>query len=657
MSSMYADIPLLRPDKQIRLLRLEQSSSDCDDYCFSLAVHEFHDDVRPSYIAISYTWGDTVPLLPIIVNGKKMRVRLNCWYSLWQIRHHGFTDHLWIDSLCINQDNDEEKNFQVAIMGSIYESALWVASCIGTGETVGMMEPNVMSDGEEAKLARMRLRESFDQIPYFDRVWIKQEIILGRGITLFYGLKKISWEKFDLLMNMEQRLLERKLNSEESADSGIFDASDNAEGSSGFYEWNRAQGMLLQETEMNSAILQLCNHRSRPMSGTFVDLVLRYKTAKATDSRDKIYALLSLLPKEDPIRQNLVVDYGQPTFHLFHAIVRLVYSAYEDTKYGQKHQVLGLIREWLEIDEKNVEMNDYLKSVPSSPSDWLPSSTSDLAGPWLNGIDPHIMLDIMEMCDVGPQDELNLNLNLKAEECTPLALLKHINTWRRNDEKWTKKDLQQLVPINLKTTRVAFVRPTLHTNISPNVIEFLVNADVRAGDFIAKILWDGPKSSYNVTALRTIAHAVLRAVDVRGKDRGEDNLDDSAMDTSEDLFNGSSNHRSEQGNIPGVLLKLHSWAIPVGQDLTLLTENEESDFSYAQRNQSLDRLKLHHRDLLIPLILNNRPLHALMYPAPEGSYFSTVQSDNDVESWNQNRRPSSPSKSEIDYNYLRDVLG
>ncbi|CAD6445365.1 16895c3d-3416-4bef-ace5-77ec91e60ed3 [Sclerotinia trifoliorum] len=657
MSSLYADIPLSRPDKQIRLLRLEQSSSDCDDYCFSLAAHEFHDDVRPSYIAISYTWGNTVPLLPIFVNGKKMRVRHNCWYSLWQIRHHGLTDYLWIDSLCINQDNDEEKNFQVAMMGSIYESALWVASCIGTGETISVMEPGLMSDSEEAKLARMRLRESFDQIPYFDRVWIKQEIILGRDITLFYGLKRISWEKFDLLMNMEQRLLERKLNSEESADSGIFDALDNGAGSSGFYELSRAQEMLLQETETNSAISQLCNHRSRPMSGTFVDLVLRYKTAKATNSRDKIYALLSLLPKEDPIRQNLVVDYGQPTFNLFHTIIRLVYSAYEDTKYGQKHQVLGLIREWLGINETNVEMNDYLKSVPSSPSDWLPSSISDLAGSWLNGIDPHIMLDVMEMCKIGAQDEINLNLDLKPEEYTPLALIKHINTWRRNDEKWTKKDMQQLVPINLKTTRVVFIRPTLHMSISPNMKEFLANADVRAGDFIAKILWDGPKSSYHVTAVRTVAHAVLRAVDVSDKDKEEDILDDSAMDTSEDMFDSFLNHLSEQGNSPGVILKLHSWAIPVGQDLTLLTENEESDSSYAHRNQSLSRLKLHHRDLLIPLILNNTPLYALLYPAPEGSYFSTVQSDNDVESLDQKRQPSSPSKSEVDYNYLRDVLG
>ncbi|APA12120.1 hypothetical protein sscle_09g068900 [Sclerotinia sclerotiorum 1980 UF-70] len=657
MSSLYADIPLLRSNKQIRLLRLEQSSSDCDDYCFSLSVHEFHDGVRPPYIAISYTWGDTVPLLPIVVNGKKMRVRLNCWYSLWQIRHHGFTDYLWIDSLCINQDNNEEKNFQVAIMGSVYESALWVASCIGTGETISVMEPGLMSDGEEAKLARMRLRENFDQIPYFDRVWIKQEIILARDITIFYGLKKISWEKFDLLMNMERRLLERKLNSEESADSGIFDAIDNGQWSSGFYELNRAQEMLLQETEMDSAISQLCNHRSRPVSGTFVDLVLRYKTAKATNSRDKIYALLSLLPEEDPIRQNLVVDYGQPTFSLFHTIVRLVYSAYEDIKYEQKHQVLGLIREWLEIDETNAEMNDYLKSVPSSPSDWLPSSVSDLAGPWLNGIDPHIMLDIMEMCDLGPQDELNVSLNLKAQEYTPLALLKHINTWRRDDEKWTKKDIHQLVPIDLKTTRVAFIRPALHTSISPNMKEFLVNADVRVGDVIAKILWDGPKSSYHITAVRTVAHAVLRAVNGKDKDNGEDILDDSAMDTSEDMFDSSSNHPSEQGDSPGVLLKLHSWAIPVGQDLTLLTENEESDSSYSHQNQSLDRLKLHHRDLLIPLILNNKPLHALLYPTPKGSYFSTVHSGNDAESWNQNRQPSSPSKSEVDYNYLRDVLG
>ncbi|KAI9642712.1 hypothetical protein NHQ30_008443 [Ciborinia camelliae] len=567
-----------------------------------------------------------------------------------RMRYHGFTDYLWIDSLCINQDNDGEKNFQVAIMGSIYESALWVASCLGTGETIGVIQPVMISDGREAKLARMKLRERFDQLPYFDRVWIKQEIILARDVTLFYGLEKISWEKFDLLINMVEGQLDQELDSDESMNFDI------AELSSNFYTSSQEMDISLQETEINSTTVQLCNHRSKSKSGSFVELVLRYRTAKATNSRDKIYALLSLLPKEDLVRQNLVIDYGQPTFYLFHAIVRLVYFTYEDLEAGQKHQVLDLIREWVDINENNPELDDYLKSIPSSPSDWLPSSTSDLANPWIKGFDPHIMLDIMELCQVRREDELEFNLSLQAQEYTPLTFLEHINTWRRDDKKWTKADINQLLPINLKSAKVTYIWPNIHSDISPGMKEFLVNADVRAGDFIAKILWGGPEHLSYATDHWTAAHAVFRAVDINGKDEESDRGDHSAMHTSDNTFKNSSTHPSAQEDGKQVSLALHSWAIPVARDLTLLTKSPSSDFNSAYRTSSLGELKLHHRDALIPLILNHRPLHALMYPAPEGSAFSIIRSSA-VESGNRDARIRRPEMRKADYDYLRDVLG
>ncbi|TGO84864.1 hypothetical protein BPOR_0457g00090 [Botrytis porri] len=653
MSSPYADLPLLRPDKQVRLLRLEQSSPDRDDYCLSLTVHNFCDDVyHPRYIAISYTWGDFVPLMPITLNGKRMRVRFNCWYALWQMRHHGVTDYLWIDSLCINQDNNEEKNFQVAIMGSIYESALWVASCIGTGDTIGAIQPTSANDGgEEAKITREKLRGRFDQIPYFDRVWIKQEIILARDITLFYGLKSVSWQIFDMLMCIEQRLLGQNLASEESADCGMSDTLENTEDpSSSFYRWGQMREYSIQEAEMNSTTLQLCNHRSNSKSGTFVDLVLRYKTAKATNPRDKIYALLSLLPKNDLIRQNLVIDYEQPTFHLFHAVTRLLYSTYEDLEIGQKHQVLDLIREWLDINEHNLEMDEYLRSVPPSPSDWLPSSTSDLSNSWLKAIDPHIRLDIKELCQIPQQNELHANLNLQAEEHSPLTLLEHINTWRQDDEKWSKEHINELLPANLKTSRVTIMWPNLHTDIFPAMKEFLVNADVRDGDFIAKIVWGKSEIIFNAADHWTAAYAVLRTMKVKdnGKELGND--DDSFMDTSDDVLDDSSNRESEEQQGTDAFLTLHSWAIPVSQDLKILTEGENSDLSDVYRSQNPGVLTLHHRDALIPLILNDRPLHALLYPAPTGSYLSTIQLDNNVEC-----KSEPPLKQLSDY--ISDVFG
>lgn len=87
----------------------------------TLIVHEFHGEIRPKYVAISYTWGAAVPLLPLIVNGHTVLVWLNCWYALFQMRHHGYHEKIWLDSLCINQSGDDnsEKNHQVTMIGKL----------------------------------------------------------------------------------------------------------------------------------------------------------------------------------------------------------------------------------------------------------------------------------------------------------------------------------------------------------------------------------------------------------------------------------------------------------------------------------------------------------------------------------------------------------
>jgi hypothetical protein len=130
MAFQYDDLRLDRPHDQIRVLHLQQGSDDADIQ-IELRVYDCND--CPPYVAISYTWGDLVPTFPIIVNGQSFRVRMNCFYALWQMRHHNQHSNFWLDSICINQHDLEEKNVQVAQMGKIYENAVMTASCLGPG--------------------------------------------------------------------------------------------------------------------------------------------------------------------------------------------------------------------------------------------------------------------------------------------------------------------------------------------------------------------------------------------------------------------------------------------------------------------------------------------------------------------------------------------
>ncbi len=103
-------------------------------------------DDLPDFEALSYMWGepDDEAQFQIWVNGALVCVRQNLWYALQRIRfmipHENKIRRriLWIDALCINQDNIQERNHQVAFMGHIYRHAtvvlIWLGNEISNAE-------------------------------------------------------------------------------------------------------------------------------------------------------------------------------------------------------------------------------------------------------------------------------------------------------------------------------------------------------------------------------------------------------------------------------------------------------------------------------------------------------------------------------------------
>ncbi|KAH8587916.1 heterokaryon incompatibility protein-domain-containing protein [Bisporella sp. PMI_857] len=84
------------------------------------------------YEALSYEWGDPKgPGHKIILNGQLFKVRENLFQALTCLRSTGATESLWIDTICINQEDVQEQNHQVRIMDSIYRLARRVRVWIG----------------------------------------------------------------------------------------------------------------------------------------------------------------------------------------------------------------------------------------------------------------------------------------------------------------------------------------------------------------------------------------------------------------------------------------------------------------------------------------------------------------------------------------------
>jgi hypothetical protein len=82
-------------------------------------------DQPPNYEALSYCWGKTNVRHTIQVDGKTLMVGENLFSALNHLRGDQPDDmrHVWIDAICINQQDQEERGCQVLRMGSIYARA------------------------------------------------------------------------------------------------------------------------------------------------------------------------------------------------------------------------------------------------------------------------------------------------------------------------------------------------------------------------------------------------------------------------------------------------------------------------------------------------------------------------------------------------------
>src|SRR5262245_19122459 len=73
-------------------------------------------DDKPEYQCLSYVWGDGDPIV-IVVNGLGTTVTPNLGEALERLEKEENLTQLWVDAICINQEDMVEKCHQVSMMG------------------------------------------------------------------------------------------------------------------------------------------------------------------------------------------------------------------------------------------------------------------------------------------------------------------------------------------------------------------------------------------------------------------------------------------------------------------------------------------------------------------------------------------------------------
>lgn len=130
----------LRSPRSIRLLSLHPSSNlsaPLDVSLFEASLDDFPSD-RHSYEALSYVWGAPTGSVPCTCDGKRLLITPNCNDALRHLRLPNQHRILWVDAICIDQENGEEslkeRNTQITLMGEVYRIAERTLCWLGNGE-------------------------------------------------------------------------------------------------------------------------------------------------------------------------------------------------------------------------------------------------------------------------------------------------------------------------------------------------------------------------------------------------------------------------------------------------------------------------------------------------------------------------------------------
>lgn len=300
---------------ETRLLQL------CDDDCWRLTVASRQGGV--AYTAISYTWGSKQKPASIACNGISITVTRNCRAVLDTLCRLRIRDLLWIDAICINQHDVDERNAQVALMGNLFSSARETIVYL-TGRDIGLTTPPEplpafsYNPTRESKLERRESRD-FDcneqnpailrpevlyNSPWFTRIWVVQEFLLSKKISMVtdgyeclvpwhiveeaYG----KWSVTDLLTNMPDLVVMRH---------------------------RRSGKGKMDLIEATTSVLKVMDpHNSEQLGLEWQSLLEVLETTqhfKCQDSRDKLWAMLSFFPTPTP--SLLLPDYSKRPSDVF----------------------------------------------------------------------------------------------------------------------------------------------------------------------------------------------------------------------------------------------------------------------------------------------------------------------------------------------------
>ncbi|KAG4432968.1 hypothetical protein IFR05_011536 [Cadophora sp. M221] len=306
MSAYHHSRLSLGPDS-IRMLRLKpcKDQSTAKIHC-ELFDYNLQDPSQRTHLydALSYVWGNPKVTVPIYVGEREheLPVTINLYAALLRLRNCSLERIIWIDAICIDQKNDEEKAQQIQLMAKIYSQACRVLVWLGVAaDNSDQALEEIRAAGRKATHScnndTMQLLLERD---WFKRIWILQEVAAARHVLIMCGPTEIDGYAFCLGIDSLKSFFETRADLRTLIQSVTY----------------LIRGAIFRTGTLPQAICKL---------GELIDM---YHNHEATLPHDRVYALLGMSGMESKDLRNakMVPDYGDKWEELLQRLAKFLLS-------------------------------------------------------------------------------------------------------------------------------------------------------------------------------------------------------------------------------------------------------------------------------------------------------------------------------------------
>ena len=287
----------LKHDHDIRLLYLLPGNDRAPLSC-SLRIISLSEP--PEYEAISYTWGEPIFSASIECFTKgQLPITKNLSEALFHLRLRDRLRVLWIDAICINQQDLVERSHQVTLLRDTFQRAKIVIVWLGedTGDAneafkiLQAIDPSSSSYGHIIRLIAADRHNALAKLlgrSWFRRIWVVQEMVCAQKAIITCGNHEMEWERF---LDVARTIREL----------GEFAA--------------------IRDRSVYNALLTLsCIRRRRRgqeqgEKNELVELLYNYRSCLASDPRDKIFALVGITRRR--IAPACIPDYSKGVLEVY----------------------------------------------------------------------------------------------------------------------------------------------------------------------------------------------------------------------------------------------------------------------------------------------------------------------------------------------------